>query len=406
VHKWANNPHKFQVKLKKYLKCNEVYPLGFCFLILIPLFFVKVTYASLIPDIQLENLPGISGLENVPQIGDMLKSNQDVRNPEKSESSEDEGKPQISFGNKTEFAALAVDEICESNFCVKEGEPVIIPVRCEGIDPNTIVTCIMTIGPRGAEFTSGAGNPTRGIFYFLPMKAGFYEASFQTKVLYCPPYLMACFNSPINTAHIQVKPDCGNKQFEFYNGDIDLLPFPRPGNILKDLSAVESWYLATYKDILTDKKSGEIFWAGTISDPPELKGNLSEQNTIDCNSQLIIDINIVFPGNPQGQLNPSETRVWDQFRLALANHEMGHVKIIQEGYYGNYDGKWEHKGGFNGIMQKIFGLTPERALEEISIRENQTQQAHDKYDADTLHGAIADPKYSPFGPTKLIYPVK
>lgn len=39
--------------------------------------FVEVTYGSLIPDIQPENLPGISGAEDIPQIGDMLVSNQD-----------------------------------------------------------------------------------------------------------------------------------------------------------------------------------------------------------------------------------------------------------------------------------------------------------------------------------------
>lgn len=406
MHKWAINPNKFQVKFKKYLKCNEVYPLGCCFLILIPLFFVEITYGSLIPDIQFENLPGLSGLEDTPQIGDMLKLNQDVNNREKSESSKNEGKPQISFGNKKEFVAVADDEICESNFCVKEGEPVTFPVRCDGTDPNTIVTCIMTIGPLGAEFTSDTGNHTMGIFYFLPKIAGFYEASFQTKVLSCPPYLIACFNSPINTANIQVKPDCGNKQFELYNGDIDLLPFPRPGSILKGLPAVESWYLATYKDLFTDQRSGEIFWANTKSDPPELKGNLSKQNTIDCNSRLIIDINTVFPGNPQAQLNPAESREWARFTSALAQHEIGHVKIIQEGYYGNYDGKWERKGGFNGIMQKVFGLTPERALQEIALRESQTQQAHDKYDDDTIHGTTTNLKYSPFGPAKLIYPPK
>jgi hypothetical protein len=152
------------------------------------------------------------------------------------------------------------------------------------------------------------------------------------------------------------------------------------------------------------KKNGEIFWASTKSDPPEMEGKLSKQNTIDCDTLLIIDINIVFPGNPQAQLNPAEIREWNRFTLALANHEMGHVKIIQEGYYGNYSGKWETKGGFDGIMQRVFGLTPQRALEEITIRENQTQQAHDKYDEDTLHGTTSDPKYSPFGPAKLIYP--
>ena len=394
------------MKFKKYLKCNEVYSLGCCFLILIPLFFVKVTYGSLIPDVQLENLTWISDLEDIPQIYDMLKLNQDVNNPEKSESSEDGGEPQITFVNKTEFAPLAVDEVCESNFCVKEGEPVTFPVNCHGTDPNMIVTCIMTEGPQGAEFTSGTGNLTMGTFYFFPKNAGFYEASFQTKVLYCPPYLIGCFDTPISTAHIQVKPDCGNKHFELYNGDIDLLPFPRPGSILKSLPAVEAWYLATYKDILTHGSSDEIFWAVTKSDPPVFKGKLSVQNTIDCNSRLIIDINTAFPGNPQAQLNPAEIREWDRFTSALAEHERGHIKIIQEGYYGNYEGKWERKGGFNGIMQKVFGLTSERALEEIAIRENQTQQAHDKFDYDTMHGTTTDLNYSPFGPAKLILPPK
>lgn len=43
--------------------------------------------------------------------------------------------------------------------------------------------------------------------------------------------------------------------------------------------------------------------------------------------------------------------------------------MIQEYSYGNYIHNWEHKGGFNGFMQKIIGLIPGKALEEIAVRE-------------------------------------
>jgi hypothetical protein len=94
-------------------------------------------------------------------------------------------------------------------------------------------------------------------------------------------------------------------------------------------------------------------------------------------------------------------REWFRFTLALANHEVGHAKIITEGYYGNYEGEWEHKGRFNGTIKNVLGLTTERAIEEIAKRETQTQQAHDKYDEDSMHGTTTDPNYSPIGPAKL-----
>ncbi|HKR74613.1 MAG TPA: hypothetical protein VJR94_10950 [Candidatus Nitrosocosmicus sp.] len=336
-------------------------------------------------------------------IGNSLNMNQGINKDPKSETSYDnQTQQQISFASNTEIDPLTIDlQSCQLNFCVKEGEPVTFSVDCEGTDPNMIVTCTMVESPQGAVFTIDKGNPTKGIFYFFPKTAGFYEASFQTKVLYCPPNLNECFDNQKRTVQIQAKPDCGNKQFEFYNGDIDLLPFPRLGSILKGLPAVEFWYSAIYKDMFTYKEDDQIFWSYTKSDPPQLTNKDLNQNIIDCDSSLTVKVNILFPDNPNAQLNPAEKKEWFRFTLALANHEVGHVKIIKEGYYGNYDGKWEHKGGFNGIMEKVIGLTTERALEEIAIRETETQLAHDKYDEDTKHGTTTDPNHSPFGPAKL-----
>jgi hypothetical protein len=354
---------------------------------------VEITYGSFGPDVT---------PDNGSHIAHSLNLNQDILNQGSSESRYYNEKSLISFANNSEYDFLTVDpQSCQSNFCVKEGEPVTFSVNCNGTDSNMIVTCNMTDGPQGSVYISDTRNPAKGIFYYLPKEAGFYEVSFQTKVLYCPPNLTECFDNQMRTAQIHVKPDCGDKQFEYYRGDIDLLPFPKYGSILKGLPALEFWYSATYKDMFPENEDDKIFWAYTKSDPPELQSNYSKQDMIDCDSLLRIDVNILFPGNPSGQLNPAELREWFRFTLALANHEVGHVKIIKEGYYGNYDGKWEHKGGFNGIIEKVLGLTTERALEEIAIRETQTQQAHDKYDEDTNHGTTADPNYSPFGPAKL-----
>lgn len=357
------------------------------------MFFVEITYGSFASDVK---------PDNGSQTGHPLDLNQNITNYKSSESRYYNENSLISFANDSEDDSLIKDPSnCQSNFCVMEGQPVSFSVNCKGTDSNMIVTCIMTDSPQGAVYISDARNPAKGIFYYLPKETGYYEVSFQTKVLYCPPNLTECFDNQMRTAHIHVKPDCGDRQFEHYRGNINFLPFPKYGIILKGLPALELWYSAIYKDMFPENEDDKIFWAYTKSEPPELQSKYPKQNMIDCDSILMVDINILFPGNPSGQLNPAELREWFRFTLALANHEVGHVKIIKEGYYGNYDGKWEHKGGFNGIIEKVLGLTTERALEEIAIRETQTQQAHDKYDEDTNHGTTADPNYSPFGPAKL-----
>ncbi|HEU5121151.1 MAG TPA: hypothetical protein VFT71_09190 [Candidatus Nitrosocosmicus sp.] len=362
-------------------------------LILLSLFFVEITYGSFVVDTKPETGP--------PTAHSL---NQDMNKHETKENRYFNEKSLISFANSSKDDSLIKDpQSCQSNFCAKEGEAVTFSVNCKGTDSNMIVACIMTDSPQGAVFILDERNPAKGIFYYLPKEAGYYEVSFQTKVLYCPPDLTECFDNQMRTAQIHVKPDCGDKQFEYYRGDIDLLPFPKYGSILKGLPALAFWYSATYKDMFPKNEDDKIFWAYTKSDPPELQSKHSKHNIIDCDSLLRIDVNIAFPGNPQAQLNPAEIREWYRFTFALANHEVGHVKIIKEGYYGNYEGKWEHKGGFNGIIKKVLGLTTERALEEIAKRETQTQQAHDKYDEDTIHGTTTDPKYSPFGPAKLAF---
>jgi hypothetical protein len=140
------------------------------------LFFVEITYGSFGSEVK---------PYNGSQTAHSLDLNQNIINYKSSESRYYNENSLISFANNSEDDSLIKDpQTCQSNFCVMEGEPVTFSVNCEGTDSNMIVTCIMTDGPQGAVYISDARNPAKGIFYYLPKEAGYYEVSFQTKVLY------------------------------------------------------------------------------------------------------------------------------------------------------------------------------------------------------------------------------
>ncbi|MGD9672114.1 MAG: DUF922 domain-containing protein [Candidatus Nitrosocosmicus sp.] len=377
------------------INSNFLFVVVCSFIFVISLAIVQVSYGSIVPDLDIE----------VDKLKEDLKdlSNKDIReifNKGQNKDSNDwdgqgstDAHATINPAPDLEFSAQNSDDLCEVDYCVKRGESLEIKLTCGGTHPGMIVTCVMINGPKGSKFVSSNGNSVEGTMTWKsPNPPGSYEASFQSKVLFCPPELPSCIDSPILLLKINVdKSQCNSKNNVRYFSDLDPLWIDQ----IFGTSAIIS--LAQVKDAHFTI-NGEILdglWAFTESKDPRVHWKIDPKSkTVDCGTFTYIEIikhfPILEPVILDAHLSISERNEWNRFIKALHFHEDNHIKIIKEGYQG--------LGGFNGITNEIIGKDQQTAINLILQRENETQAAHEQYDTDTNHGIN---EFTPYGPAEL-----